>query len=84
MMKDRRHGRSEGNRGGGRKQRSKEEEQGRSVGGTEMGREGNGKGGTLRRTLASTGIQYTAHKTTHNATLAIATLVLQLHNCKWV
>ena len=36
--------------------------------------EGNFKGGTLRRTLAS--IQYTVHKTTHNA--ALATLVLQI------
>ena len=47
-----------------------------------MGREGNFKGGALRRTLAS--IQYTAHKTTHNAALDIATLVLQIQNCKRV
>ena len=38
---------------------------------------GNYKGGTLRRTLAST--QYTAHKTTQNATS-----VLQIQKCKWV
>ena len=46
----------------------------------QIGREGKFKGGTLRRTLAS--IQYTAHKTTHNA--AIATLVLQIQHCKRV
>ena len=28
--------------------------------------------------------QYTAHKITHNAALAIATLVLQISNCKRV
>ena len=52
----------------------------------EIGREGKFKGATLRRTLASGSrpIQYTAHKTTHNATLAIATLVLQIQNCKRV
>ena len=60
-------------------------EEGRSVGGKEIGREGNFNGGTLRRTLASRPIQYTAHKTTHNAALAIASLVLQIiikKNCK--
>ena len=39
-------------------QRSEGEEKGRSLGGREIGMEGNYKGGTLRRTLAS--IQYTA------------------------
>ena len=48
----------------------------------EIGREGNFKRGTLRGTLAS--IQYTAHKTTHNAALVIATLVLRIQNCKRV
>ena len=43
------------------------------MGGREIRIEGNFKGGTLRRRLAS--ILYTAHKTTHNAALAIATLV---------
>ena len=41
-----------------------------------VGREGNFKEGTIRRTLAS--IQYTALKTTHNVALAISTLVLQI------
>ena len=69
--------------GGGREQRSEREEQVRSVGRREIGREGNFKGGTMRRTLTS--IQYTAHKTTHNTALAIATLVLQIQNyCKRV
>ena len=60
MRKERRHGRSEGKRGGEeasgreREQRSEGDEQGRSVGGREIGREGNFKGGTQRRTLAST------------------------------
>ena len=40
--------------GGRREQRSEGEEKGRSVGGREIGREGNFKGDTLRRTLAST------------------------------
>ena len=66
----------------GSNQRSEEEEQGRSVGGREIGRDGNFKGCTLWRTLTS--IQYTAHKTTHNAALAITTLVLQIQNCKRV
>ena len=48
----------------------------------DIGREGNFKGGTLRRTLVC--IQYTPHKTTHNAALAIATLILQIKNCKRV
>ena len=62
--------------GGGREQRSEGEEQLRSVGGIETGKEGNFKRGTPRRKLAS--IQYTAHKITHNAALAIATLELQI------
>ena len=48
----------------------------------EGGREGNFKGDIMRRTLAS--IHYTAHKTTNNAALAIATWVLQIQNCKRV
>ena len=38
---------------------------------------GNIKGGILRRTLS---IQYTAHKTTHNAALALETLVFKIKN----
>ena len=37
--------------GGGREQRSDGDEQGRSVGGRDIGRKGNFKGGTLGRTL---------------------------------
>ena len=51
------------------------------MGGRDIGREGNFKGGNMRRTLAST------QNTTHNATLAIATLVLEPTNknyCKRV
>ena len=83
MRKVRRHGRCEGKRGGdasdgGREQRSVGQEQGMSVGGRGIGREGNFKGSTPR-------IQYTADKTTHSAALAIATLLLQTQNdCKWV
>ena len=51
------------------------------MGGREIGQEGNFKGGTLRRTLATI-IQHTVHKTTHNAT--IAALFLQIQNCKRV
>ena len=40
-----------------------------------MGREGNFKGGTLEDAG-----QYTVHKTTHNAALALETLVLQIKN----
>ena len=61
------------------------EEQGRSDRGSEKGSKGGRetiKGGTLRRTLAS--IQYTAHKTTHNAALALETLVLQIKNSERV
>ena len=39
---------------------------------------GNFKGCTLMRTLAN--IQYVLHKTTHNADLAIETLVLEITN----
>ena len=42
---------------------------------------GNVKGGTLMRTQAS--IQY-IHKPSHNATLAIDTLVLQMKNSEQV
>ena len=73
MMKERRHGRSEGKRGeeasaGGREQRSEGEEKGMGVGGREIGREGNFKGGALMRTLASI---YTAHTTTHTRPLPL-------------
>ena len=44
----------------------------------ESGREGNFKGCTLMRILAN--IQYTVHKTTHNAALVLETLVLQMKN----
>ena len=81
-----REGVEEGNergRDGARQGWSEEEKGGRmwtEEGGSEeereQGREGNVMGGTLMRTLAS--IQYTAHKTTHNAALALETLVLQL------
>ena len=47
MRKKRRHERSEGKRGR-RKRASEGEEKGRSVGGREIGREGNFKGGTAR------------------------------------
>ena len=50
--------------GGRREQRSEGEEKGRSVGGREIGMDGNFKGGTLRRTLAS--IQYTAVSAQNN------------------
>ena len=72
-------GRDAARKRGGRKRTEEEgSEEGREQQskGEERGREGNFKGGTLRRTLAS--IQYTAHKTTHNAALALDTLVLQL------
>ena len=51
----------------------------------ECGRKGYREGGKLqgRYPEEDTG-QYTAHKTTHSATLAIATLVLQIQNCKRV
>ena len=63
--------------GGRRERRSEGEEKGRSVGGWEIGREVNFKGGTLRRTLAS--IHYTVERTKqHSAALAIATLVLRV------
>ena len=55
---------------------------GRSVGGREIGREGNFKGCTLMRTLAN--IQYTLHKTTHSAALALETLVLKMKNSEQV
>ena len=65
---------------GGSEEEREGDEQGRSEGGREgareQGREGNFKGGTPMSTLAS--IQYTAHKTTHNAALALETLVLQM------
>ena len=66
----------EGNDGGGRGEEWRE--RGRSDGGRGQGREGNLKGCTLRRTLAS--IHYAAHKTTHNMALALETLLLQIEN----
>ena len=50
--------------GGRRERRSEGEEKGRSVGGREIGREVNSKGGTMRRTLAS--IHYTAVSAQNN------------------
>ena len=50
--------------GGRREQRGEGDDKRRSVGGREIGREGNFKGGTLRRTLAS--IQYTAVSAQNN------------------
>ena len=55
---------------------------GRSGGGREIGTEGNFHGCTLMRTLAN--IQYTLHKTTHNAALAVETLVLEMKNSEQV
>ena len=54
------------------------EEQGRSVGGIEMG------GGKLQGRYPGDIGQYTAYTTTHNAALVIATLALQMQNCKRV
>ena len=50
--------------GGRRERRSEGEEKGRSVGGREIGREVNFKGGTMRRTQAS--IHYTAVSAQNN------------------
>ena len=50
----------------------------RSVGGREIEREGNFKGCTPMRTL--TNIQYTLHKSTHNAAFVIETLILEMKN----
>ena len=44
--------------------------------------EGNFKGRTMRRTLAS--IQFTVHKTTHNMAPALDTLVLQMKTSEQV
>ena len=52
---------------------------GRSEGGKEIGREVNFKGCTLVWTLIN--IQYTLLKTTHNAALAHASLVLGMIQC---
>ena len=41
-------------------------------------------GGKLQGRYPEDTGQYTAYKTTHNAALAIATLVLQMQNCKRV
>ena len=49
--------------------------------GSKGAREGNVKGGILRRALPS--IQY-IHKPSHNVALAIDTLLLQMKNCEQV
>ena len=80
VRKERRHGRSEGKRG----ERKRAEERGsnrareRSNGGAWEERRSGGKE-TSREVLwgGHCPVWYTAHKTTHNAALAIATLVLQ-------
>ena len=46
-----------------REQQSEGEEKGRSMGGREIGRQGNFKGGTLRRTLASSRERTKQHTT---------------------
>ena len=61
----------------GKMEGRKRAEEGLSQEGREQGREGNFKGGILRRALAS--IQY-IHKPSHNAGLALETLVLQMKN----
>ena len=75
-------GGSEGGREEGRGERLAGREEGRKRG---EGREGKGggnvKGGILRRELAS--IQY-IHKPSHNALLALETLVLQMRNSEHV
>ena len=48
------------------------------MGGRDIEREGNFKGCTLMRTL--TNVQNTLHKATHNAALALETLVLEMNN----
>ena len=53
----------------------------RGMEGSKEAREGNVKGGILRRALAS--IQY-IHKPSHNAALAIDTLLLQMKNSEQV
>ena len=53
------------------------------MGGREIWREGNFKGDLGRYPEEDTGL-YTAHKTTHNAALAIATMYYDLQNCKRV
>ena len=58
----RKEGREEAS-GGRREQRSEGEEKGRSMGGREIGRQGNFKGGTLRRTLASSRERTKQHTT---------------------
>ena len=67
MRKGRTERRKEGGEeasGGRREQRSDGEEKGRNLGGREIGREGNFKGGTMGRTLAS--IHYTAVSAQNN------------------
>ena len=71
-----RHGRRDGKMGG--RERA---EDGLSEEGREQEREGNFKGGILRRALTS--IQY-IHNPSHNAALALETLVLQMKNSEHV
>ena len=76
-MRERLEGGSERRREGATER--EREEQGRSVGGMEIGGEIQG------RYHEEDTDQYTAHKTTHDTALAIATLVLQIQNyCKRV
>ena len=67
------HGRIEGKSGEGRVQGRGT---GRSMGGRKEDREGNFKGCTLMMTLAN--MQFTLHKITHNAVLALETLVFEI------
>ena len=71
MRKERRHGRSKGERGG-----KKRAEQGRSMEGRAIGREGNFKGGTLRRHWPV----YSAQDNTQRGPCHCH-LVLQIQNC---
>ena len=55
----------------------------RRVAREESGRKGDRAGGKLQgRYHEEDTDQYSAHKTTHNAALAIATLVLQIQDCE--
>ena len=77
VRKERRHGQSEGKRGGGRELRRE--------GATDRGRgarDGRKLQGRYPEEDTDQYMQYTAHKTAHNTARAIATLVLQKQNCK--
>ena len=71
-------GRDEGGIGRGMDSGREEASGGGIERGREGAREGNFKGGILRRTLAS------IHKPSHNAALAIDTLLLQMKNSEQV